>query len=124
MKTTKDLFIPFDLAVELDKIDFKTAFFGFYNNNHEIDFEIGVRGAPMWQQVFDWFTDNHKMSGAAILKENSDGLMPYCGVVHYMNGKTTQLSRCATIEEAKREVIDFMIFVTCIRNRPVVNNFA
>jgi hypothetical protein len=124
MKTTKDLFIPYDLAIELDKVDFKTAFFGFYNNNHEIDFEIGVRGAPMWQQVFDWFTDNHKISGAGILEETEDGVTPYRGVVYYMNGKRTQLTSCATLEEAKMEVVQFMIFVVCIRSKSIVNNFA
>ena len=124
MKTTKDLFIPYDLAVELDKVNFKTAFFGFYNNKHEIDFEIGVRGAPMWQQVFDWFTDNHKMSGMVIQLPTDNGLMGYRGFAHYLNGQKVELNRCNALDEAKYEVVSFMIFVLYIRNRPIVNNLA
>jgi len=124
MKTTKDLFIPYDLSVELDKVDFKTAFFGFYNNNHEIDFEIGVRGAAMWQQVFDWFTETHKMSGMVIQFETDYGVIAYRGVAHYLNGQKVELNRCGTLDEAKHELLSFMIFVVCIRNRPIVNNFV
>ena len=124
MKTTKDLFIPYDLAIELDKVDFKTAFFGFYNNKHEIDFEIGVRGAPMWQQVFDWFVENHKMSGMVIQSEAHNSTFVYRGFAHYLNGQKVELNRCATLEEAKQELVSFMIFVLCIRNRPIVNNLS
>lgn len=124
MKTTKDLFIPYDLAIELDKVDFRTAFFGFYNNQHEIDFEIGVRGAPMWQQVFDWFTDNHKMSGMPIQIETDNNVIAYRGVVHYLNGQKVELNRSDTLQEAKREIVSFMIFVAYIQNRRIVNNLA
>ena len=124
MKTTKDLFIPYDLAIELDKVDFRTAFFGFYNNRHEIDFEIGVRGAPMWQQVFDWFTDNYKMSGMPIQIETDNNVIAYRGVVHYLNGQKVELNRSNTLEEAKREIVSFMIFVAHIQNRHIVNNLA
>jgi hypothetical protein len=112
MKTTKDLFVPYDLALELELVDFKTAYFGFYNNNHEIDFEIGIKGAPMWQQVFDFFFEKYGMSGCVVRKINDRSQRTYTGIISYNNGSTTTLNLFAKSEDARLELVHFMIFLS------------
>src|SRR5690554_978919 len=72
----KDQFIPYNLAVKLKELGFDEHCFAGYNNSKtlliyypnecfdgycDIDCYIGYQSiddikAPLWQQIFDWFT--------------------------------------------------------------------
>jgi hypothetical protein len=70
----KNQFVSYEIAKELKKLGFKENCFGVYGNYPEefvfsidalkmceIDDKLTL--APLWQQVFCWFIDEHQLNG-------------------------------------------------------------
>lgn len=77
----KDQFVPYDLALKMKELGFdedcmayfdqwehhgvtKQAFRFNYNGSKVVDDLITP--TPLWQQAFDWFSDNKKMSSHTV----------------------------------------------------------
>jgi len=62
-------FIPYEQALALKQLGFDEECFGAYHNENNLDlwsedFDYSyVVKAPLYQQVFRWFRENHNMSG-------------------------------------------------------------
>lgn len=69
-------FVPFELDVKLKELGFETKCLGYYcdENNLRGRFVLAYNEkqidamvqAPLWQQAFDWFEENHGLSGEVI----------------------------------------------------------
>jgi hypothetical protein len=71
----KNLFVPYEMAVELKKLGFNEGCLAYYNGNLELDtlnmersvaiqdYNAGewLYSAPLYQQVIDWFRDKHNL---------------------------------------------------------------
>jgi len=63
-------FVPYELALELKQLGFDEPCLGYYNCDWDFVFVQGKTQhlaceipAPLYQQVFRWFRDNHKHNG-------------------------------------------------------------
>ncbi len=66
-------FVPYELAVRLKELGFNGPCFGFYDNVDKAFYQIHsasliedeavyiITKAPLYQQVFSWFRENHRM---------------------------------------------------------------
>lgn len=78
----KEQFVPYDLSLKLKELGFDEECLGYYLNedlaeileieellcidekHYQKSSALGkVCSAPLWQQVFKWFRDKHKLSG-------------------------------------------------------------
>lgn len=69
-------FVPYDLALRLKKLGFDEKCFGvYYSKDGDVRIYDGNESgdAPLWQQAFDWFRDEHNMSGEVFLYGTPDG---------------------------------------------------
>ena len=64
----KEHFLPYDLSIELKEIGFNDKCLGHYVPTKSggkliISSEYGddICGAPVWEQVFDWFRNTHNL---------------------------------------------------------------
>lgn len=75
----KELFVPYEQALELKELGFDEPCFGFYNdmeNNKPMGGNFpcdGRNSAPLYQQCFRWFREKYKMQ-AEILWRGDMGL--------------------------------------------------
>jgi hypothetical protein len=61
-------FLPYKLSIELKEIGFKDKCLGYYIPSGKggkliisSEYNDDMCGAPVWEQVFDWFRDNHNI---------------------------------------------------------------
>jgi len=74
MSDLKDLFVPYKLALQLKKKGFSEACLGAYSDSKElyiskVSFQSNFKGyclAPTYDQITDWFINNHKIQLKAV----------------------------------------------------------
>lgn len=67
--TYSDQFLPEDLSIKMKELKFEEPCFAKFKDNGElmlldkpaINIDTFPVCAPLWQQAFDWFSDNHKI---------------------------------------------------------------
>jgi len=112
-KKLKNEFVSYDTALYLKGIGFnKPSFAMFYEHNKE--FELTIRplelqgkdiAAPLYQQVFDWFEEEHNLSS------HIKNLTPYSDSNLYQ----VWVEDCFLLEEfesrleAKKACVEFLI---------------
>ena len=117
-------FVPYELELKLKELGFDEECFGFYNNadgnvwiKHLIPDDIkeiytGDISAPLWQQAFDWFMDNHKlhvmfetvlMSYGIVDCRNND-----MKIVRFISTEDRFLNKSGLKTEALKELIELV----------------
>jgi hypothetical protein len=60
-------FVPYELALRMKQLGFDEPCFGFYYDDGELQikegnhYPLGYLNAPLFQQAFRWFRDNHSL---------------------------------------------------------------
>lgn len=97
-------FVPYELAVKLKEL-------GWYNASKQLSYEnrygaLSYIDAPLWQQAFDWFRDNHSLIGNMVYSYGNqhsyqiDSRFPdrtVAGLEFWY--KTYEEARCACLEK-------------------------
>ena len=123
----KDQFIPYHLALQLKQLGFNEKCIGAYFNPHitELKYPSAFQtntflmmgedacATPLWQQAFDWFREEHNISGYIFpfkdhQADNNDPIL-------YKTNQTGNLE-FKTHNEAKEKLLQNLIYILELSN--------
>lgn len=118
----KEQFIPYEIAVQLKQLGFNQKCFGsyfqpnlteikypssFFRLNNSLNMGNDACTAPLWQQAFDWFREEHDLDSCV----SSEGIFGYAyqinqnsKVVDHEKGYFYEDARLACLEKLLLEV--------------------
>jgi hypothetical protein len=100
----KELFIPYNLALALKELGFNERCFGYYDfekdlilfgdklqnpscnsdlSNVHPDYYNNEISAPLYQQVFKWFREKHRLDGHVTFRESKTNKIEGINSVYY-----------------------------------------
>jgi len=123
-------FVPFELALKLQKLGFDEDCLGFYDgfmyNEIAFGWTQSPNKAPTLQQAFRWFRDEHGVSIYVSPLEDGSAFyhMVYTNInVPFSNRICSLPSKWNTHEEAELACLDKLIEIVEERNNTELNNF-
>jgi hypothetical protein len=123
----ENLFVLYEQAIELKELGFDNPCFGYYGENQKLIWKSGYApwtnsernlvdnhftAAPLKQQVFRWFRDEHNLK----FHIRQDNWNNWCSVWILISNEHERVRGYSTYEEAEDACLDRLIQIA--KNKP------